>query len=382
MWKKTNSPFEMKHASSLLVLLTLVTLSTSASSADKCEVIFAEQETRLNGIAERLEAEATPTSRGLLEAQLKEAAAIEKQHSHMCFGYYERGLQFKKRLKKLQEVFERASPTAQTEATPAPPPAPPPPDPPPAPGPPAPPAEPPPAAAPKSAAPPMPAASPPPTVAAQQAPPCPTPRCCETKPTERSYPGLSLGFRFELQQRLLLFSEYDYGNYYLPGQPLYAEASLDINPHVSIFGGVGTYVSFSSSKSGESEYSDRVGLLLLDVGLRANFSQPRPRRIHAYIAADFAGAIAIYNEKRKPKPDPDWDDEDYDEKRIKEMMDHWFLGLAIGVEYLVTSEFGIGSELGLRLMINDLDDMSDDSDDEAYIGSLFTTVGIRLNYHF
>ena len=68
------------------------------------------------------------------------------------------------------------------------------------------------------------------------------------------------------------------------------------------------------------------------------------------------------------------------------MLDHWHLATSLGIEFLVTEEFGIAAELGFRFTMNDFEAGVEAAGYEDYsqlwVAALTTTSAIKLNYHF
>lgn len=190
----------------------------------------------------------------------------------------------------------------------------------------------------------------------------------------RTYPSASLAFKLELFAVPISVSgtgaELPQFSY-----PMLLEVALDINSRVSLYAGLGSYVMYSTYDDGDIEAKQNFGMFLLQGGLRFNLMEPRPEHAHLYLGADVTGALAFATDEF------DGEEDDESEDAMKEELDHLLWGVALGIEYLVVSEFGIGAELGFRWMFNSLEDTAEDVD-TYFQGQFFTYLGLRLAYHF
>lgn len=190
----------------------------------------------------------------------------------------------------------------------------------------------------------------------------------------RTYPSASLAFKLELFA--LPLAAFGSGND-LPNfsYPALLEVALDINSRVSLFVGLGTYIYYSKYEVEDIDQKQNFGILLFQGGLRFNLMEPRPEHAHLYLGADVGGAVGLSTEEF------DGDEDDEAQDAMKEELDHLMWGVALGIEYLVSPEFGVGTELGLRWTYNNLEDTEEDID-KYYGGQFFTYFGLRFAYHF
>jgi hypothetical protein len=163
------------------------------------------------------------------------------------------------------------------------------------------------------------------------------------------------------------------------------EGGLWIKNIVEIYLGFGTVVYGMGVKAedGDNDTTDRYGNLMLQLGARVHLTKPRPGMAFLYTGLDLTWIIGI------AKVDTGGDNGDADadaEKAAKEEIDRFGIGLELGVELLVTENFGIGAESGLRVFINNLEDtLGEEEADavdkyrEAYLEVPFM---LRFMYHF
>jgi hypothetical protein len=193
----------------------------------------------------------------------------------------------------------------------------------------------------------------------------------------RTYPSASLAFKLELFA--LPISVFGGSGSDLPqfSYPALLEVALDISSRFSLYVGLGTYISYSKVEVEDIEEKVNYGIFLLQGGLRVNLMEPRPEHAHLYLGADVTGALAFATNELDGEEDDDAQD------AVKEEADHLMWGVGLGIEYLVSSEFGIGSELGFRWMFNNLEDTDPGGDyDKYYVGHFHTYFGLRMAYHF
>ncbi|MCP4676172.1 MAG: hypothetical protein GY854_11825 [Deltaproteobacteria bacterium] len=191
----------------------------------------------------------------------------------------------------------------------------------------------------------------------------------------RSYPSVSLAIKMDLFS--LPIAVVDDATVLSMTYPVLFEFAVDIMWRFSVFFAFGTYVGYLTAENDDEEYEfkENTGVFLLQGGARINIFEPRPKHAHIYIPVDFTGAIGIA--KLKDSTEDDMNDA---EEALQERMDHCIIGTGFGMEYLVVSEFGIGAEFGLRWIINNLKDASDN--DPHITGGFFTSLNLRLSYHF
>jgi hypothetical protein len=91
-------------------------------------------------------------------------------------------------------------------------------------------------------------------------------------------------------------------------------------------------------------------------------------------------AIASY---QSDTGDADADaDADYYEERSREYLDRFDLGVTLGLEYLVSADFGLGAEAGFMVSINNLKGTDREEPDEHLEVGFFIPFSIRAAYHF
>jgi hypothetical protein len=163
------------------------------------------------------------------------------------------------------------------------------------------------------------------------------------------------------------------------------EGGLCIKNIVELYLGFGTVVYGLGRKAedGDNDTTDRYGNLMLQLGARIHLTKPRPGTAFLYTGLDLTWIIGI------AKVDTGGDNGEADsdaEDAAKEAIDRFGIGLELGVELLVTENFGIGAESGLRVFINNLKDTltgaeadAVDKYREAYLEVPFM---LRFMYHF
>ena len=191
----------------------------------------------------------------------------------------------------------------------------------------------------------------------------------------RTYPSASLAFKLELFA--LPISVFGGAGSELPqfSYPVLLEVALDLSSRFSLYLGLGSYVYYSKYEIEDIDEKINYGIFLLQGGLRFNLMEPRPEHAHLYLGADVTGALAFATNEIDGDEDNDLED------AVKEEADHLMWGIGLGIEYLVSPEFGIGSELGFRWMYNSLEDTDEDAD-KYYVGHFHTYFGLRMAYHF
>ena len=198
--------------------------------------------------------------------------------------------------------------------------------------------------------------------------------------TSRSYPSASLSIKLDLFSLPIGGLQMSSASVLSMTYPVLLEISLDVAWRFSLYFATGTYLLYSGQTDETNDVDEKynVGVLLLQGGVRFNLMEPRPERAHLFISADFAGAIGLASVDNS---DEDDDVNEAATEAAMEAADHLIVGTAIGIEYLVVSEFGIGAEFGLRWMFNNLHDINTDLD--PYVEGFFiSSFGLRLSYHF
>jgi hypothetical protein len=192
----------------------------------------------------------------------------------------------------------------------------------------------------------------------------------------RSYPSFSLAAKVELMN-----ASYQGIGLITMSHPVLLDFSFDIISRLSIFAVFGTYLALSHEETSDYEEKTNQGILLLGGGVRFNFMEPRAGHAHLYLAADLMGGIGVASVKLNG--DDDSDEEKDAKDAAREEADHILFGAALGIEYLVISEFGIGAEVALRYYFNRLEDTAPDVNfDKYYVGFMVTSFGLRIAYHF
>jgi hypothetical protein len=73
---------------------------------------------------------------------------------------------------------------------------------------------------------------------------------------------------------------------------------------------------------------------------------------------------------------------DYYEDRAREYLDRFDLGLRLGIEYLVSADFGLGAQTGFMVSLNNLKQTSEEEPDRHLQVGFFIPFSIRASYHF
>ena len=193
---------------------------------------------------------------------------------------------------------------------------------------------------------------------------------------ERDYPNFSLAAKTELMSASISGV-----GIVTMTHPALLDFSLDIFDRLSVFAVIGTYLSLSHTETADTEEQTNQGILLLGGGARFNFMTPEAGHAHLYLAADIMGGIGLATVKLAG--DDDSAEEEQAKDAAREEADHILFGAALGIEYLVVPEFGIGAEVVMRYLINRLKDTEPDVDfDKYYTGVITTSFGLRIAYHF
>ncbi len=145
---------------------------------------------------------------------------------------------------------------------------------------------------------------------------------------------------------------------------------------VDVYLSLGLDIRRESFEDDGRESISTAGALAPELGARFIIGEPRPGGAYFFagLAASPVVGIGSYQS--------DDEDDEYYEKRIREYMDRFDIGLLMGVEYLLAASFGISAEAGLVISINNLEETDRETPDEHMQLGFFVPFSIRAAYHF
>jgi hypothetical protein len=160
------------------------------------------------------------------------------------------------------------------------------------------------------------------------------------------------------------------------------ELGLIVRRFVDVYLAVGLDVERESFEDGDRQSASAAGALQTELGARFLFGALRPGG--AFFTLGLAAApvfgIASYE---ADTGDAEADAEaDYHADRAREFLDRFDIGILMGIEYLISADFGVGVETGFVTSLNNLKKTNREEPDEHLQVGFFIPFSIRAAYHF
>jgi hypothetical protein len=160
------------------------------------------------------------------------------------------------------------------------------------------------------------------------------------------------------------------------------ELGLIVRRFVDVYLAVGLDVERESFEDGDRASSSAAGALSTELGARFLFGALRPGSAFFYLGLAVAPVFGIASYE-SDSGDAEADAEaDYHEDRAREFLDRFDLGVLMGLEYLVSADFGVGVETGFVTSLNSLKKTNREEPDEHLQVGFFIPFSIRAAYHF
>lgn len=163
------------------------------------------------------------------------------------------------------------------------------------------------------------------------------------------------------------------------------EVGMWIAGRVDLYFAIGFLAMRYHEESDAIEENVSAGAIDLELGARFLFTRPEPGKAVFYLGLAAVPVIPIYSEeaieKETGEPVPGENELD---ARERERIDRFDVAVFLGLEYLVSANFGIGVEAGLTTSFNNLIDTNDpDSETDSELRVAFSLpILFRFAYHF
>jgi len=205
----------------------------------------------------------------------------------------------------------------------------------------------------------------------------------QTDSAPNSYPKWSMAIKINRFTQPVDLGGRSYSSIPTTNYPTLLEGALNLSSKFELFVGMGTFIyhekqEFNAENDDDDiEIKKNLGTFILQTGARFNLMEPRARHAHLFASGDIAWVIGIGSVDDKKADNKKNDD---DTAAIRELMDELVISGALGIEYLVSEEFGIGVEFGLHWRFNNLKKAYGLDHDTAVIFT--SSFGLRFAYHF
>jgi len=156
------------------------------------------------------------------------------------------------------------------------------------------------------------------------------------------------------------------------------ELGVIMGGRVDLYLALGLDIEREKFEDGDRESSSTAGALMPEVGIRFIIGEPRPNSAFFYAGLAVTPVIGIASYESEGD---DGDDEHY-EDRAREYTDRFDVGILLGVEYLVASNFGIGVQAGFATSINNLKRTDEEEPDKHIEVGFFVPFSIRAAYQW
>ena len=154
------------------------------------------------------------------------------------------------------------------------------------------------------------------------------------------------------------------------------ELGLIAGGFVDVYLALGLDVRRESFEDGDRRSSSTAGALQTELGARFLFGTPRPGSAFFYLGLAAIPVIGIASYESEGE------DDEYYGDRAREFLDRFDIAALMGIEYLISADFGVGVETGFVTSLNNLKATSEEEPDRHLQVGFFIPFSIRAAYHF